>query len=34
MLEFSAFDQLVELGHGAASTAIQSWPDSDDAPSF
>ena len=34
MLEFSAFDQLVELGYAAATTAIESWLNSDDPPSF
>jgi predicted acylesterase/phospholipase RssA/CRP-like cAMP-binding protein len=34
MLEFSAFDELVELGYAAASTAIEEWLASDDAPKF
>ncbi|HEY3724002.1 MAG TPA: cyclic nucleotide-binding and patatin-like phospholipase domain-containing protein [Acidimicrobiia bacterium] len=34
MLEFSAFDQLVELGYAAASTAIEAWLSSANAPAF
>jgi hypothetical protein len=34
MLDFSAFDRLVELGHETATTAIEKWLASDDAPTF
>jgi predicted acylesterase/phospholipase RssA len=34
MLDFSAFDHLVELGYATASVAIEAWLASDDAPAF
>ena len=34
MLDFGAFDRLVELGYEAASTAIEEWLASETAPSF
>ncbi len=34
MLEFGAFDELVELGYKAASTAIEEWLNSGTAPQF
>jgi predicted acylesterase/phospholipase RssA/CRP-like cAMP-binding protein len=34
MLDFGAFDQLVELGYEAASTAIEEWLSSENAPTF
>jgi predicted acylesterase/phospholipase RssA len=34
MLDFSAFDRLVELGYQAASTAIEAWLASDTPPAF
>lgn len=34
MLDFSAFDELVELGYAAASTAIEEWLSSGAAPKF
>jgi predicted acylesterase/phospholipase RssA len=34
MLEFGAFDELVELGYAAASTAIEEWLSSGSAPQF
>jgi predicted acylesterase/phospholipase RssA/CRP-like cAMP-binding protein len=34
MLDFGAFDRLVELGYAAASEQIEAWLASEDAPSF
>jgi predicted acylesterase/phospholipase RssA len=34
MLDFSAFDQLLELGYATASVAIEEWLASEDAPAF
>jgi len=34
MLDFSAFDRLVELGYETASLAIEEWLSSENAPSF
>jgi predicted acylesterase/phospholipase RssA len=34
MLEFSAFDHLVELGYESATLAIEEWLGSDNPPAF
>jgi predicted acylesterase/phospholipase RssA/CRP-like cAMP-binding protein len=34
MLDFGAFDRLVDLGYEAATTALEKWLTSDSAPSF
>ena len=34
MLEFSAFDQLVELGYQSATIAIEEWLSGKNAPKF
>jgi predicted acylesterase/phospholipase RssA len=34
MLDFSAFDRLVELGYETATTAIEKWLAAEDAPTF
>ena len=34
MLDFGAFDELVEIGYATASVAIEAWLGSEDAPRF
>jgi hypothetical protein len=34
MLDFGAFDRLVELGYVAATTAIEGWLGSENPPQF
>ena len=34
MLDFGAFDQLLELGYATASIAIEEWLASENAPAF